>query len=106
MHAAHGAEEGCSAVVVAADDTDVLVLCLAFSDDISCPIFQKYGTKNRVRYLDITKLCQGLGDGVCNALIGMHTYTGCDAVSAFASRGKRQSLEAYHETRAFSKSVS
>lgn len=103
LHAAHGAEEGCSAVVVAADDTDVLVLCLAFSDDISCPIFQKYGTKNRVRYLDITKLCQGLGDGVCNALIGMHTYTGCDTVSAFSGRGKLRALKLIMRSELFHK---
>ena len=39
LHAAHAAEEGYSAVVILADDTDVLVLCLAFSADISCPLF-------------------------------------------------------------------
>lgn len=64
LHAAHAAEEGYKAVAVVADDTDVLVLCLAFSADISCPIFQKCGTKNRVRYLDIIKLRERLGDSV------------------------------------------
>ena len=81
LHAVYAAEEGYSAFVVAADDTDVLVLCLAFPADVSCAIFKKCGTKNRIRYLDITKLCQGLGDGFCNALIGMHTYTGCESAS-------------------------
>ena len=105
MHAAHVVLEGYSAVVVAADDTNVLVVCLAFSADISSAIFQKCGTKNRVRYLDITKLHQGLRDGVCNALIGMHKYTGCDT-ECLCRPWKAQSLEAYHEIRAFSKSVS
>ena len=81
LHAAHAAEEGYIAVVVTADDTDVMVICLAFSPDISCPLFQKCGTKNRVRYIDINKLRHGLGDGVCNSLNGMHAYTGCDTVS-------------------------
>ena len=93
LHAAHAAKEGYSAVVVAAEDTDVLLLCLAFSANVSSPIFQKCGTKNRVRYLDITKLRQGLGEGVCNALIGMHAYTGCDTVSAFAGCGKLRALK-------------
>ncbi|KAJ8403211.1 hypothetical protein AAFF_G00354280 [Aldrovandia affinis] len=93
-HAAHAAEEGYSAVVVTVDDTDVLLLCLAFSSaDISCPLFQNCGTKNRVRYLDITKLRQAPGDCVCNALIGMHAYTGCDTLSAFAGRGKLRALK-------------
>ncbi|KAJ8389319.1 hypothetical protein AAFF_G00121840 [Aldrovandia affinis] len=93
LNAAHAAEEGYSAVVVTADDTDVLLLCLAFSADISCPLFQNCGTKNRVRYLDITKLCQALGDCVCNAVIGMYAYTGCDTLSAFAGRGKLRALK-------------
>ncbi|KAJ8414978.1 hypothetical protein AAFF_G00025010 [Aldrovandia affinis] len=93
LHAAHAAEEGYSAVVVTADDTDVLLLCLAFSADISCPLFQNCGMKNRVRYLDITKLHQALGDCVCNAVIGMHAYTGCDTLSAFTGRGKLRALK-------------
>ena len=93
LHAAHAAEEGYSAVVITAGDTDVLVLCLAFSADISCPLFQKCGTKNKVRYLDNTKLRQALGYRVCTALIGMHAYTGCDTVSAFAGRGKLGALK-------------
>ena len=85
LHAVHATEEGYRAVVVTADDTDVMVLCLAFSPDISCPLFQKCGTKNRVRYIDNNKLRHGLGDGVCNSRIGMHAaYTGCNTVSAFA----------------------
>ncbi|KAJ8338524.1 hypothetical protein SKAU_G00374900 [Synaphobranchus kaupii] len=40
LHAAHATEEGYSAVAVTADDTDVLALCLAFSADISRPLFQ------------------------------------------------------------------
>ena len=26
-------------------------------------------------YIDINKLCHGLGNGICNYLIGMHAYT-------------------------------
>ena len=46
------------------------------------------GTKNRTRYLDITKIFKTLGSGVCDALVGMHAFTGCDSISAFAGRGK------------------
>lgn len=33
---------------------------------------------------DIRKLHQASGGDVCEALIGMHAFTGCDTVSAFA----------------------
>ena len=92
LHALHAAESGFKSVVVSAEDTDVLVLCVAVSKRIPCPMYQKCGTKNRARFLDITKLSHALGDGVCNALIGLHAFTGCDTVSAFAGRGKMVAL--------------
>lgn len=76
------------AVIIVADDTDVLVLSLSFSKDIPCRVYQKCGTQNRTRFLDVTKLCQSLGESVAVALIGMYAFTGCDTVSAFAGRGK------------------
>ena len=92
-HAAHASAEGYRAVVVTAYNTDVMVLCLAFSAGISYPLFQKCGTNNRVRYIDIPKLRHVLGYGVCNSLVGIHAYTGCDTVSAFAGRGKLTALK-------------
>ena len=53
MHAAHAATVGYRAVEVTSHDTDVMVLCLVFFAVISCPLFQKCGTKNRIRYIDI-----------------------------------------------------
>ena len=93
LHALHAAESGYKSVIITADDTDVLVLCLGLSNNIPCPIYQKCGTKNRIRYLDITKLRHALGGDTCEALIGMHAFTGCDTVSAFAGRGKLTTLK-------------
>ena len=49
------------------------------------------GTWTRIRLIDINKICAAVGTDVCKALIGMHTFTGCDTVSAFA--GKIRVLE-------------
>ena len=77
-----------------AEDTDVLILCLGFSKDISCLIsYQKCGTQNRTRFLDINKLVHLLEDSVCDALVGMHAYTSCDTVSTFAGHGKMGTLK-------------
>ena len=51
------------------------------------------GTKNRIRFLDITKLSRLLGDRISDALIGMHSFNGCDTVSSFAGRGKMATLK-------------
>ena len=93
LHAKHAAESGMEAVVVTAEDTDVMVICLGFSSKIACPIFQKCGTKNRTRFNDIGKLSNALGESFCEALIGMHAFTGCDTVSAFCGRGKAMMMK-------------
>ena len=89
----HAARTGSRAVIVTAEDTDVMLLCMAFQKDIPCPIYQKCGTQNRTRFVDISKLALSLGDSVCDSLIGLHAFTGCDTVSAFASRGKLNALK-------------
>ena len=56
-------------------------------------MFQKCGTKARRRVVDITKVAATVGIDVCRALIGVHAYTGCDTVSAFAGKGKAKALK-------------
>jgi len=64
-------------------------------------MYQKCGTKARTRFLDITKLSNALGRSVCNALIGMHAFAGCDTISAFAGRGKMRALKQMKSDKAY-----
>ena len=93
LHALNAARTGSKAAIVTAEDTNVMLLCLAFQKDIPCPIYQKCGTQNRTRFVDISKLALSLGDSVCDSLIGLHACTGCDTVSAFDSRGNLSALK-------------
>ena len=90
LHALHAGKSGYKAVVINAEDTEVLILCLGFSKDTSCPIYQKCGTQNQTRFL---VMVHSLGDSVCDVLFGVHAYTGCDTVSAFAGHGKMGALK-------------
>lgn len=92
LHALHAAESGYKSVIISAEDTDVMVLSLGMCDKIPSHMFQKCGTKNRTRFLDITTLSHTLGGSMCDSLIGMHAFTGCDTISAFAGRGKLTTL--------------
>ena len=62
LHALHAARSGSKAVVIGAEDTDIMVLCLGHHKDIPCHIYQKRGTQNRTRFVDITKLGRALGE--------------------------------------------
>ena len=92
LHAKHAAENYPSVVCVT-DDTDVFVICLGFSKFINCKLFIRRGPKSRVRLVDISKLAAALGDKICSALLGLHSWTGCDTVSALAGQGKLKALK-------------
>ena len=93
LHAKHAADKGIKAVIITADDTDILVLALAFKDDIRCSVFQQRGTQARHHYIDIGKVVLQHGADMCTALIGLHSFTGCDTTSAFAGKGKVKPLK-------------
>ena len=93
VHAMHAAREGYQAIVICSEDTDVFIMSLAFHDKIGASLFQMCGTKTRRRVVDISKVAATVGMGVCRALVGLHAFTGCDTVSAFAGRGKAKALK-------------
>ena len=90
LHANHVKQK--SAIVVC-QDTDVLVNLLAAQHKISTRLFLKHGTKTRTQFIDITKLVSALGNDKCQALVGLHAFTGCDTTSAFTGKGKIQPLK-------------
>ena len=91
--AMHAARTGSKAVIVTSEDTDVVLLCLAFQNDIPCPIYQNCGTQNSARFVEISKLAWSLVDSICDSLIWLHAFTGCDTLSAFDSRRKLSALK-------------
>jgi len=91
LHAKHASSD-VSSIVIIAEDTDILIVSWNAKESISCNIFIKCGTKNRTRFIDVSKVATSLGKQVCNSLIGMHAFTGCDTVSAFSGRGKVRAL--------------
>ena len=93
LHAVHATSMGTKAIIIGSEDTDVMVLCLALQKQILCSMFQKRGTQNRARYVSINNLANSLGDGVCNSLIGLYAFTGCDAVSSFSGQGNVTALK-------------
>ena len=92
LHAQH-ARGKC---VIHSDDTDVLVLLLGHAHKLDKSFLQKEkGTKRRIVGISevADQLRKQVAEGIpkqdaCEALIGLHALTGCDTVSAFASKGK------------------
>src|SRR4029434_7345700 len=70
---------------------DVAVIAVSVQTDLPCSLYVFTGTGNRTRIIDITKV-SALGTSVCSALIGIHTFSGCDSTSAFYGKGKRKTF--------------
>ena len=87
IHAKHAAE-AYPTVIVISEDTDVLVILLAMNSEIGNRILLRRGKKNQIRMIDINNMGILLGNQVCQGLIGLHAWTGCDSVSAFVGKGK------------------
>lgn len=84
---------GISNIVVCADDTDVLVLLVAQISTFNADIYMKSGTSSKVKITHVNKVASRLGLSVCEALSGLHAFTGCDSVSAFSGKGKIGALK-------------
>ena len=83
LHAAHAARSRYMVVVVASEDTDVFLLCLAFKCFIPASMYAKCGTQTRTRYVSISSRRRRTLQ-----MPNMHDFTCCDRMSAFAGRKK------------------
>ena len=84
-------------ILISSSDTDVFVMSLAKSEEIDASLFMLTGAKSKHRIIDINavinELCEVLPLSCSKqlfleSLVGFHSFTGCDTVSAFAGKGK------------------
>ena len=91
LHAENATEY--EAVVLVCEDTDVLLLAISKAADLEIPVYQKRGTENRTRYINVTSISKSVGEIIAASLPGIHAFTGCDTVSSFAGKGKNESFK-------------
>ena len=93
LHASHASLSGYQSIIIVSDDTDAFPVCLAFQEEITASLYVKAGTQARVQYIDTSFVASSLVTAVCKAILGLHSFTGCDTTSAFAGRGKTNALK-------------
>ena len=91
LHASHAASTY-SKVIIESSDTDVAIMLLAHSKKMSGRLALLTGQKEKKRLLDVSEMATKLGDNLCDSLIGLHAFSGCDSVSSFAGKGKKTHL--------------
>ena len=101
LHANHASQTS-NQILISSPDTDVFVICLGMQHMINASVFFLTGVKNSRRIIDITTVtdnffetvnqCEASKELILEALIGIHSFTGCDTISAFAGKGKVKPL--------------
>ena len=77
LHAAHASQQGYETIVIKFPDTNRGVPAVYYIRKISgSPILE-------------TCISQKYGENICEALLGLHAFTGCESVSAFSEKGKQ-----------------
>ena len=93
LHAHHASTHNSSEILLVCEDTNVLVLTIAFCSQIRVPINQKKGSQSRSRVVDIRQIKDAFSEEIAHTLPGLHPFTGCDTVPAFAGKGKLTALK-------------
>lgn len=94
----HCVKSRASKIVVAARDTDVLVLLLAHFANMPCQlIWMKAGTSKKPKYIPIHLMAAQFDAHVLSSLPAFHSLTGCDTTSFLAGHTKKSYWNVYNE---------
>ena len=93
LHSSHAAQTH-NNVVILSPDTDVAMLALSHASQLNTRLLFATGSGNKHRVLDLSFLANHMGSALCKALLGFHSFTGCDTVSSFAGKGKKTCYKA------------
>ena len=98
-------EIGNKPTVLVADDTDILILLCYHWESAERRLFLKpeprYGTKKQPRCWDISVVKSTLGSGVCNNILFVHAFLGCDTTSYVHGFGKSTALKLIRNNKDF-----
>ena len=86
LHASHAAKEGIKAVIVKANDRDVLVIAIGTFPQLQELGLQKmwlaFAQGRHLKWLLLTLFTEKI-----SGMLFFHPFTGCDVVSAFQGKG-------------------
>ena len=88
LYSIFATSSGYSNVKVKTPDSDLFWILLHHSRQINVPVFFDTGHGNKKRLINITELGSHYSENLCDALLGLHAFSGCDTVSAFKGKGK------------------
>ena len=94
VHAADAVNQGCQKIMIRTVDTDVVTITVSVIPSIDiAELWVAFGTGRHLRYIPAHSIALSFGAVKSKVLPMFHTYTGCNTVSFFASRGNKTALD-------------
>ena len=91
LHAADAVVQGKRRVTDRTVDTNVVVLAATFFSQMKPDeMWIAFSTGKNFRFIPIHEIVSSLTPKICSSLLAFHAFTGCDTVSSFGGRGKKQ----------------
>ena len=87
LHALHAYKSG-SNVHIMSPDTDVFILALYHVPTLGDSISVIVGTGAKQRSVFLKPIYDAIGANIAAALLGFHSFTGCDVTGRFSGKGK------------------
>lgn len=96
VHARDATSQGSKSIIIKANDTDVVVIAVS-----TMPFLQELGLRHlwlafgqgaSARWIPIHEVVSSIGPEKVSAMLFFHGFTGCDVVSGFRGKGKKNSI--------------
>ena len=91
IHVADAIHSGYKRIILRSCDSDVLVIAIACVQDLCLDeLWIAFGSGKTFRYIPAHSIARTIGPEKSRALLAFHALTGCDIVSSFYGKGKKQ----------------
>lgn len=93
LYCIYAAEHGYQYARVRSPDSDIFWILLYHAREIDITILFDTGHGNKKRLINITNLSKHYTEQMCEAMMALHAFIGCDSVSSFRGIGKIKPLK-------------
>ncbi len=99
VHARDAAIEGSKALVIKANDTDIVVIAVSVLPQLQEigveTLWIAFGHGVGMKWIPIHELLNAIGPTRARGIMYFHAFTGCDVVSAFRGKGKKSAWQTW-----------
>jgi len=101
VHARHAAKDGSNALMIKANDMDVVVIAIFVMKSLNEPgrlekRWIAFGRGGNLRLIPLHTVVNTIGPEKASGLPFFHAFTGCDTVSAFHGKGKKSAWQTWN----------